>query len=238
MPQRRRHVEPEGSHRGNTILPGLTLTEASFRPAGDLPQPSRPASSTSAFASPCRGSRLPGAPPTVQIYRPRASPSSSGLPGSSLSRRPCSPCSATRSMWYSYGTLQRARANWREAARVRQPGRIKGRLSWGVCSGSRTEQWKSGEDLLQVHHLARYELGDGEGDDLGRSVDVGDHAACFCSGPRHVNSLMTDDEMRRIRLFQVSDLVLRQGDGQGADGVFQMGDLGCPDDGRCHRLLL
>jgi hypothetical protein len=33
-----------------------------------------------------------------------------------------------------------------------------------------------------VHHLARYELGDGEGDDLGRTVDVGDHAARFRSG--------------------------------------------------------
>ena len=55
------------------------------------------------------------------------------------------------------------------------------RLSCGVCSGSRTEQWKSGEDLLQMHHLARYELGDGESDDLGRTVDVGDHAARFRS---------------------------------------------------------
>jgi hypothetical protein len=49
------------------------------------------------------------------------------------------------------------------------PGAIKGRVSCGVCSGSRTEQWKSGEELLQVHHLTRYELGDGEGDDLGRT---------------------------------------------------------------------
>jgi hypothetical protein len=41
---------------------------------------------------------------------------------------------------------------------------------------------KSGEDLLQVHHLAGDVFGDGEGDDLGRTVDVGDHAACFCTG--------------------------------------------------------
>ena len=65
----------------------------------------------------------------------------------------------------SQHTLTRSRRS-----RVRQPGAIKGRLSCGVCSGSRTEQWKSGEDLLQVHHLTRYELGDGDGDDLGRAV--------------------------------------------------------------------
>jgi hypothetical protein len=45
-----------------------------------------------------------------------------------------------------------------------------------------TEQWKSGEDLLQVHYLARYELGDGEGDNLGRTVDIGDHPARFRRG--------------------------------------------------------
>jgi hypothetical protein len=66
--------------------------------------------------------------------------------------------------------------------RMGRPGDIKGRLSCGVCSGSWTEQWKSGEDLLQVHYLTRYELGDGEGDDLGCTVDVGDHAARFRSG--------------------------------------------------------
>ena len=63
-----------------------------------------------------------------------------------------------------------------------RPGGIKGRLSCGLCSGSWTEQWKSGEDLLQVHYLTRYELRDGEGDNLGRTVDVGDHAARFRSG--------------------------------------------------------
>jgi hypothetical protein len=73
--------------------------------------------------------------------------------------------------------LARSRRSW-----VRQPGAIKGRLSCGVCSSSRIEQWKSGEDLLQVHHLTRYELSDGESDDLGRTVDVGDHAARFRIG--------------------------------------------------------
>jgi hypothetical protein len=33
-----------------------------------------------------------------------------------------------------------------------------------------------------VHHLTRYQLGDGEGDNRGRSVDVGDRAARFGSG--------------------------------------------------------
>ena len=32
-----------------------------------------------------------------------------------------------------------------------------------------------------MHHLARYELGDGEGDDLGHAFDVGDHAARLCT---------------------------------------------------------
>jgi hypothetical protein len=47
---------------------------------------------------------------------------------------------------------------------------------------SRTEQRKPGEDFLQVRHLTRYELGDGESDNLGRTVDVGDHAARFRRG--------------------------------------------------------
>ena len=50
----------------------------------------------------------------------------------------------------------------------------------GVCSGFRTEQWKPGKDL-QLHHLTRYEHGDGDGDDLGRTVDAGYHAARFGS---------------------------------------------------------
>ena len=76
------------------------------------------------------------------------------------------------------------RANWREAAVPGCDSPVPSRvgLSCGVCSGPRTEQWKSGEDLLQVHHLTRYELGDGQGDNLGRTVDVGYHAARFGSG--------------------------------------------------------
>ena len=79
-------------------------------------------------------------------------------------------------------TLQRARANWREAAvpGCHSPVPSRGGLSCGVCSGSRTEQRKPGKDL-QLHHLTRYELGDGDGDDLGRTVDVGYHAARFGS---------------------------------------------------------
>ena len=79
-----------------------------------------------------------------------------------------------------------------------RPGGIKGRLSCGVCSGSRTEQGKSGEDLLQVHHLARYELGDGEGDNLGRTVDVGDHAARFCSGEATEIGAQTQLDLVRV----------------------------------------
>ena len=80
------------------------------------------------------------------------------------------------------------------------------------------------------------ERGAGVGDALGCAVG-GDEESSLATTMAN-GSLMSNDGMRRIRLFQVSDLVLRQGDGQGADGVFQMGDLGCPDDGRCHRLLL
>jgi hypothetical protein len=71
-------------------------------------------------------------------------------------------------------TLQRARANWREAAdpEYDSPVPSRGGLSCGVSSGSRTEQRKPGKDL-QLHHLTRYELGDGDGDDLRRTVDVG-----------------------------------------------------------------
>jgi hypothetical protein len=55
-------------------------------------------------------------------------------------------------------------------------------LSCGVSSGSRTEQWRPGQKLLQVHRLTRNELGDGEGDNLGHTVDVGNHAARFRTG--------------------------------------------------------
>ena len=51
-------------------------------------------------------------------------------------------------------------------------------------------------------------------------------------------SLMSNDGMRRIGLFQVCDLVLGQRDGEGSHCSLQMGDLCCPDDRRCHRLLL
>jgi hypothetical protein len=96
-------------------------------------------------------------------------------------------------------TLQRARKLARShRSRVRQPGGIKGRRSCGVCSGFRTEQGKSGEDLLQVHHLARYELGDGEGDNLGRTVDVGDHAVRFCSGEATAVGAQTQLDLVRV----------------------------------------
>ena len=50
--------------------------------------------------------------------------------------------------------------------------------------------------------------------------------------------LMTNDGMRHIRLFQIGDLFLSQFNGQSADGIFQMRNLGCPDDRRGHRFLL
>jgi hypothetical protein len=102
------------------------------------------------------------------------------------------------------GRPSSGRANWREAAFPgATAGAIKGRRSCGVCSGSRTEQWKSGEDLLQVHHLTRYELGDGEGDDLGRTVDVGDHAARFCSGQATAVGAQTQLDLIRVDCVDV-----------------------------------
>jgi hypothetical protein len=71
-------------------------------------------------------------------------------------------------------------------------------LSCAVCSGSRTEQWKPGKDLLQVDHLTRYELGDGEGDDLGRTVDVGDHAARFRRGEATEIGAQTQLDLVRV----------------------------------------
>jgi hypothetical protein len=56
--------------------------------------------------------------------------------------------------------------------------------------------------------------------------------------PAGTKSLVADDGMRRIRFFQVCNLVLGQGYGEGVDGSFQMRDLRCPDDGCRHRLLL
>jgi hypothetical protein len=63
---------------------------------------------------------------------------------------------------------------------------------------SRTEQWKSGKDLQQVHHLTRYELGDGEGDNLGRTGDVGDHAARFRSAEATEIGAQTQPDLTRV----------------------------------------
>jgi hypothetical protein len=71
-------------------------------------------------------------------------------------------------------------------------------LSRRVCSGPRTEQRKSGKDLLQLHHLRRYELGDGEGDNLGRTVDVGDHAARFGSAEATEIGAQTQLDLVRV----------------------------------------
>ena len=49
-----------------------------------------------------------------------------------------------------------------------------------------------------MHHLTRYELGDGEGDDLGRTVDVGDHAARFRSGEATEISAQTQLDLVRV----------------------------------------
>jgi hypothetical protein len=56
------------------------------------------------------------------------------------------------------------------------------------------------------------------------SLAIDDHLTCF-TPKKSPHSLMTDDGMWRIRLFQVCHLVLGQGDREGADGSFQMGDL-------------
>ena len=69
-----------------------------------------------------------------------------------------------------------------------------------------------------------------------RAAIIGKHFRGFSS--IRGTLLMTDDGMRHIRLFQVCDLFLGQFNGQSADGIFQMRDLRCPDDGRRHRLLL
>jgi hypothetical protein len=75
------------------------------------------------------------------------------------------------------------RANWREATVPGCDSPVASRVGCRECAqAARTEQWKSGEDLLQMHHLTRYELGDGEGDNLGRTVDISDHAARFRGG--------------------------------------------------------
>lgn len=60
----------------------------------------------------------------------------------------------------------------------------------------------------------------------------------FIRHPAISYSLVADDGVRHIRLFQVCDLFGGQHDGQGADGIFQMRDLRGPDDRRCYRPLL
>src|SRR4029450_1141431 len=89
-----------------------------------------------------------------------------------------------------------------------RPGGIKGRLSCGVCSGSWTEQWKSGEDLLQVRYLTRYALGDGEGDNLGRTVEVSDHAARFRSGD--ATAIGTQDQLDLLPVDRVNGPMLTE----------------------------
>src|SRR4029453_13966912 len=80
--------------------------------------------------------------------------------------------------------MKHDRRSWRGAAVPGWDGPVASRVGCrAACAqAARTEQWKSGEDLLQVHYLTRYELGDGESDNLCRTVDVGDHAAGFRSG--------------------------------------------------------
>ena len=99
-------------------------------------------------------------------------------------------------------------------SRVRQPGAIKGRLLCGVCSGFRTEQWKPGKDL-QLHHLTRYEHGDGDGDDLDRTVDVGYHAARFGSAEATVFGAQTQLDLIRVDSVDVKV----DGHHRGAGGV-------------------
>jgi hypothetical protein len=60
-----------------------------------------------------------------------------------------------------------------------------------------TEQWEPSEDLLCVHHLARYELSDREGDDLCRIIDLGHHATGLCTGePTQVGTQPQPDLIR------------------------------------------
>ena len=49
-----------------------------------------------------------------------------------------------------------------------------------------------------MHHLTRYELGDGEGDNLGGTVDVGDHAARFRSGEATEIGAQTQLDLVRV----------------------------------------
>ena len=52
-----------------------------------------------------------------------------------------------------------------------------------------------------MHHLTRYELSDGEGDDLGRTVDVGGHAARFRSG--EATEIGAQTQLDLVRLDRV-----------------------------------
>ena len=49
-----------------------------------------------------------------------------------------------------------------------------------------------------MHHLTRYELGDGEGNNLGRTVDVGDHAARFRSAEATEIGAQTQLDLVRV----------------------------------------
>jgi hypothetical protein len=49
-----------------------------------------------------------------------------------------------------------------------------------------------------VHHLTGYELGDGEGDNLGRTVDVGDHPARLCTGEATKIGAQTQLDLLRV----------------------------------------
>src|SRR4029453_13427994 len=96
--------------------------------------------------------------------------------------------------------MKHDRRSWRGAAVPGWDGPVASRVGCrAACAqAARTEQWKSGEDLLQVHYLTRYELGDGESDNLCRTVDVGDHAAGFRSGEATEIGAQTQLDLIRV----------------------------------------
>jgi hypothetical protein len=55
-------------------------------------------------------------------------------------------------------------------------------LALFASRGSRAEQREASDDLLEMDHLARYVLGDGECDNLHHIIDVCDHAARLGTG--------------------------------------------------------
>jgi hypothetical protein len=59
-----------------------------------------------------------------------------------------------------------------------------------------------------MHYLTRYELGDGEGDDLGRIVDVGDHAARFRSG--EATAIGAQAQLDLVRVDRVNGAMLTE----------------------------